>query len=140
MFIHQIKRTFQNTETIPCPLTNRLVRAGYQQTSGGYIDRAKRDGIEVDYQKCSPSQYWHLMTYCDRKKPDDKFQSVVCGELIFWMAEVLGCVEKCEMEKMLNEIIGSVSSSMNRPVYDRRRWNREIHNLCYDKIINAITE
>ena len=89
-------------ESVPCPLTNRLVRAGYQQLGGGYIDRAKREGVVVDYRQCSPSQYWHLMTYCDSKNPDDKFQSVVCGELIFWMAEVLGCVNKQEMEKLLN--------------------------------------
>ena len=126
-------------ESAPCPLTDRLVKAGYQQLGGGYIDRAKREGVAVDYHLCSPSQYWHLMTYCDSKKPDDKFLSVVCGELIFWMAEVLGCVDKQEMEKLLNDIIESATPSEKRPIYDRRKWNRCIHNLCYDKIMEAIT-
>ena len=125
-------------ESVPCPLTNKLVSAGYQQLDGGYIDRAKREGVEVDYHKCSPSQYWHLMTYCDSKNPNDKFQSVVCGELIFWMAEVLGCVEQQEMEKLINDIIASATSSEKRPIYDRRKWNRRIHNLCYEKIEEAI--
>lgn len=127
-------------ESVPCPLTDRLVKAGYQQLGGGYIDRANREGVVVDYHLCSSSQYWHLMTYCDSKNPDDKFQSVVCGELIFWMAEVLGCVEQQEMEKLLNDIIKSATSSEKRPIYDRRKWNRRIHNLCYNKIMDAIAE
>lgn len=119
-------------------MTDKLVRAGYQQLGGGYIERAKREGIEVDYRKVCPSQYWHLMTYCDSKKPDDKFRSVVCGELIFWMSEVLGCVDKQEMESLLNDIIASASPSEKRPLYDRRKWNKRIHDLCYDNIEAAI--
>jgi len=137
--IREIRYCFQDKEHYPCPLTDRLVSAGYQQLGGGYIDRAKREGVVVDYHQCSPSQYWHLMTYCDSKSPVDKFQSVVCGELIFWMAEVLGCVEQQEMEKLLNDIIKSATQSEKRPIYDRRKWNRRIHNLCYDKMMDAVT-
>ena len=139
MDILQIKQTFIGMESAPCPLTDRLVKAGYQQLGGGYIDRAKREGVVVDYRQCSPSQYWHLMTYCDSKSPNDKFQSVVCGELIFWMAEVLGCVEQQEMEKLLNDIIDSATPSEKRPIYDRRKWNKRIHELCYDKIVASVT-
>ena len=31
MNIHQIKQTFIRMESVPCPLTDRLVSAGYQQ-------------------------------------------------------------------------------------------------------------
>ena len=67
MTIGEIKRIYQDKEETPCPLTEKLVKAGYQQVGGGYIDRAKRNGIRVNYEENSPSQYWHLMTYCDSR-------------------------------------------------------------------------
>jgi hypothetical protein len=66
-------------------------------------------------------------------------KSIVCGELIFWMAEVLNCVPKTEMESLLNKIIASGTAVKNGIiVYDRKRWNKEIQNLCFDKIANKI--
>lgn len=48
------------------------------------------------------------MSYCETKKEDDRFtKSVVCGELIFWMAEVLDSVPKEHQERLVNEIVGS---------------------------------
>ena len=63
MTIQQVKEFFSYFEQAPCPLTEKLVKAGYQQVSGGYIDRAKREGIIVDYKITAPYQYWHVMTY-----------------------------------------------------------------------------
>ena len=66
-------------------------------------------------------------------------KSIICGELIFWMAEVLNCVPKTEMESLLNKIIASGTAVKNGIiVYDRKRWNKEIQNLCFDKIANKI--
>ena len=88
MTIGQVKNYFIDKENVPCPLTEKLVGAGYQQISGGYIDRARRVGLLADYAKNLPSQYWHLMSYCDRRDPNKPFsRSVVCGELFLWMAE-----------------------------------------------------
>ena len=56
MTIKQVKEFFIGMEEIPCPLTERLVKAGYQQVWGGYIDRAMREGLLVDYKKNAPSQ------------------------------------------------------------------------------------
>lgn len=138
MTIQQVKEFFIDKEYAPCPLTEKLVKAGYQQISGGYIDRAKWRRVRVNYKENSPSQYWHLMTYCDSRNPEKQFStSVICGELIFWMAEASGVVETSELERMVNRIVESADHSRgNRPVYDRRKWNREIYNLCFDKIMH----
>lgn len=58
----QVKEFFCDKENVPCPLTEKLVKAGYQQISGGYIDRARWRNVKVSYKENSPSQYWHLMT------------------------------------------------------------------------------
>ncbi len=140
MTIDQVTNFFINKYLTPCPLTEKLVKAGYQQRSGGYIDRAITEGIEVDYTQNKPSQYWHLMTYCNSRQSDRLFsKSIVCGELIFWMAEVSGAVEKDELEKLANRIIESASCPKGkRPIYDRNKWNREIQQLCFDKIVETI--
>lgn len=140
MNINQVRNYFINKDDIPCPLTEKLVKAGYQQRSGGYIDRAITEGIEVDYTQNKPSQYWHLMTYCNSRQPDRLFsKNIVCGELIFWMAEVSGAVEKDEMDNLANRIIESASFPKgDRPIYDRIKWNREIQQLCFDKIVETI--
>lgn len=137
MTIGEVKTFFQDKENTPCPLTEKLVKAGYQQVSGGYIDWAKKRGIKVDYKENSPSQYWHLMTYCDSRSADIPFsKSIVCGELIFWMAEVSGAVEKEQLERLADQIISSANhSSGTRPIYDRIKWNREIQSLCFNKIV-----
>ena len=80
MTIGQVKNYFVDKENVPCPLTEKLVGAGYQQISGGYIDRARREGILVDYTKNQPSQYWHLMSF------------VIGGILINHSVEVLVAV------------------------------------------------
>ena len=138
MTIGEIKSYYQDREEVPCPLTEKLVKAGYQQVGGGYIDRAKRTGIRVNYEENSPSQYWHLMTYCDSRKADRPFSNrISCGELLFWMAEVSGSVAKEELERLANRIIESVDLSKgSRPIYDRIKWNREIQKLCFEKIIH----
>ena len=142
MTIKQLISVYSQHKHTPCPLTEKLVAAGYQQTYGGYIDKAKSLSMEVDYLDNKPSQYWHLMSYCDTKKEDDSFtKSVVCGELIFWMAEVLDCVPKEQLENLLNKIVNSrVLASNGRYIYDRKHWNNEIQRLCFDSIADAINQ
>ena len=136
MTIEQVKEFFVDKEHISCPLTEKLVKAGYQQVSGGYIDRAKREGIVVDYMSNTPSQYWHLMTYCDSHDDKKTFsKSIVCGELIFWMAEVSGVVDSATLEQLANQIIESADHSKeNRPIYDRVKWNHIIQDICFERI------
>ncbi|GJG33324.1 hypothetical protein PRMUPPPA20_14330 [Xylanibacter ruminicola] len=133
MTIEQIKEIFIGMGNKPCPLTEKLVYTGYQQVSGGYIARAKKEGILVDYKKNSPSQYWHLMTYCDSNDGNKKFsKSIVCGELIFWMAEVSGAVDKARLEQLLEEIVESADRTKGiKPTYDRKKCNRIIQEVCF---------
>ena len=136
MTIQQVKEFFMDKEHASCPLTEKLVKAGYQQKSGGYIDRARKEGIIVDYTQNSPSQYWHLMTYCESRDGNKTFsKSIVCGELIFWMAEVSGFVDVTTLEQLVNQIIQSADHSKGyRPIYDRVKWNHIIQDVCFERI------
>jgi len=141
MTIEQVYHFFKDKEDAPCPMTERLVGAGYQQKDGGYIKRAKKEGLEIDFTKNRPSQYWHLMTFCQIRPPQEKFtKTIQCGELIFWMAEVSGCVTSDVLEKMVDAIAnGAISHDGDRPIYDRRHWNKEIQRLFFDAI-KAVVE
>ena len=136
MTIEQVYNFFKDKEDAPCPLTERLVCAGYQQKDGGYIKRAKKEGLEIDFTKNSPSQYWHLMTFCQIRPPQEKFtKTIQCGELIFWMAEASGCVSSDALENMVDTIANSaIGHDGERPIFDRRHWNKEIQHLCFDAI------
>ena len=136
MTIEQVKEYFIDKEHVPCPLSEKLVKAGYQQTSGGYIDRAISEGIKVDYKQNTPSQYWHLMSYCNSRAPKATFsKSIVCGELIFWMAETSSSVHCKDLKNLLEQIItNSDNSQGGKPLYDRKKWNKEIQDLCFDRI------
>ena len=136
MTIEQVYNYFKDKEDAPCPLTERLVGAGYQQKDGGYIKRAKKEGLEIDFTKNRPSQYWHLMTFCSIVPMTTKFtRTIQCGELIFWMAEVSGSVPADSLVTMVNTIAqNTISYDGARPIYDRRFWNKEIQRLCFDAI------
>lgn len=140
MNIRQVKQFFSNKKDAPCPLTERLIKAGYQQTSGGYIDLAKKRGITVDYMKAEPTQYWHLVEEYIPSVPEDKVfsKSIVCGELIFWMAEVSKAVTEEKLEELLGRIIADGDKGTIPPKYDRVKWNKEIQNFCFDAIVNVV--
>ena len=133
MKIREVKEFFVDKEKTPCPLTERLVKAGFQQKNGGYIEIARKQGLEVDYRKVKPSQYWHLMNYCEMVDEEKTFgKNVVCGELVFWMAEVSGAVRKDELEKLVDEILKG-------DVNDRKKWNGVIRKTCFDEILELIS-
>lgn len=102
MNIRQVKEFFEDKGNTPCPLTERLIRAGYQQTSGGYINLTKKRKLTVDYTKAEPTQYWHLIEEYIPSVPEDKVfsRSIVCGELIFWMAEVSKAVQEEKVRRI----------------------------------------
>lgn len=57
MNVRQVKKFFKDKKDTSCPLTERLIKAGYQQTGGGCINLAKKRGLTVDYTKAEPAQY-----------------------------------------------------------------------------------
>ncbi len=140
MNIRQVEEFFKDKKNTPCPLTERLIKAGYQQTGGGYINLAKKRGLIVDYTKAEPTQYWHLIEeYCPSVDKDKSFsKSIVCGELIFWMAEVSKAVPNSKLEKLLERIIADGNKDTAPPKYDRIKWNKEIQNLCFDAIVDRV--
>ena len=131
MTIEQVIEFYIHKEETPCPLTEKLVNAGYQQKNGGYIKRAQQNGKEIDYSRNLPSQYWHLMTFCYSRPPFEKFtKTIQCGELILWMAEVADCVSKSLMSDLVDDIIKNpINNDAGRPIYDRRYWNIVIQRL-----------
>ena len=149
ILVKQVRSYFEKKANYPCPLTEKLIKAGYQQNIHyGYMCFAKEQDVEVDYRKGEPNQWWHLIkSYCDRSKPDTKFsKSIKCGELIFWMAEVSNCVDLSKMEKLVDEIIASGTPTHPRnpikpnTIYARDKWNNEIQNLCYENIKKTVAE
>ena len=141
MNIGQITKAYQYHKNTPCPLTDKLVKAGYQQISGGYIARAKAHGITVDYTQALPSQWWHLMSYCELRSSSHPFtRSVVCGEMIFWMAEVSNAVSKELLAELVDRIIADRQEIAGKWKYDRVKWNREIQNVCFSGIEEYVAQ
>lgn len=140
MNIRQVKEFFEDKGNTPYPLTERLIKSGYQQTSGGYINLAKKRKLTVDYTKAEPTQYWHLIEEYIPSVPEDKVfsRSIVCGELIFWMAEVSKAVPEEKLEELLERIIADGDKSVTPPKYNRIKWNKEIQNLCFDAIVKIV--
>jgi hypothetical protein len=55
------------------------------------------------------------------------------------MAEVSGAVEKEQLERLANQIVESADLSRGvRPIYDRKKWNREIQDLCFDGLFEKV--
>lgn len=127
MKIKQLYDFYKNKKDIDCPLTEALMRGGYLQAKGTGYRKEQIDDI--------PSQYIHLMNYCEENirngKNKDFPRSVKCGELIFWMAEASKAVRYEELDKLKDEILENYQNN-------RRAGNTIIHDICFDKIISLI--
>lgn len=142
----QIYEFYVDKEKIDCPITNKLIGAGYQQGYSGYIKYAYEQKQEIDYKKGKPHQWWHLIkSYCERTENDVKFtKRIQCGELLIWMAEVSRCVDSDKLNSLVDKIIesGIPVKRRNRNLpplkFDRRKWNKEIQNLCFDEIVKCV--
>lgn len=141
----QTASVFAGIENVPCPVTDRLVKGGFRQISGGYIKYARSVGIGTDHSKAEPHQWWHLMkSYCGRTDSDKIFgRRIVCGELILYMAEVLGCVEEKELEALADRILadGTPINGIVTPYSfsgKRRKWNKEIQKLCFEPVRETV--
>lgn len=136
----QILDFYYDKKDTPCPETEDLIKAGYQQERGGYIAKAKELGVEVNYKKAMPTQWWHLIEcYCNNTKLDRTFPySIKCGELYFWMAEVSGVLTRNELKELKKQAIGACEVLKRRnkslpPLYTSK-GNLIIRNCCYTKI------
>lgn len=80
------------------------------------------------------------MTFCSIRPEQEKFtKTIQCGELIFWMAEVSGSVPTDALEQLVDAIAeNAIGYDGDRPIYDRRYWNKEIQRLCFDAIRDCV--
>lgn len=127
MKIKQLYDFFKNKKDIDCPLTEALMRGGYVQRKGTGYRKEQIDDM--------PSQYTHLMNYCEdqirRGKNKDFPKTVTCGELIFWMAEASNAVRYEKLDELKNEILKNYQKK-------RKAGNTIIQKVCFDKIISLI--
>ena len=132
MKIVKLEKFFHPLRNKRSPLTDRLIKGGYQQKDGGYITYAKEKNILIDYKKASPKQSWHFFeSYCARSKPDDEFtKQVQCGELILWMAEISKAVSRKELKELVNTVLIEPTN--------RVRGNKLIQDKCFDAIVAII--
>lgn len=79
------------------PLSDEFIER-YQQTSGGYIDNAKKAGMIVDQEQHEPNQKWHFfeswlyptieegMSW-EASAEDRVYKKLLCPELLLWIYE-----------------------------------------------------
>ena len=142
----QVYDFFIYKKDTPCKLTEELIKSGYQQASGGYIKKAKEEGIIVDYKIAEPTQWWHLIeSYCEdvESNPNAKFtRRIRCGELYFWMAEVSGCFTRRELETLLDEAMRMAEKVDHKnkliPPLKTAKSNTYIRDYCFERIMECV--
>jgi hypothetical protein len=86
------------------PLSDKFIET-YQQSSGGYIDLAKKLGLLVDKSQHEPNQHWHFfdswlypsivdgtLLWSDSAK-SRVYSKLLCPELLLWIYEASGVSE-----------------------------------------------
>jgi len=145
----QIRDYYEDKKEYKCPLTEYLIKSGYQQRKGDYIAYAAEysaahpeDVIEVDYTKASPNQWWHLIkSWCDRSNPKLTFRrSIRCGELYFWMAEVSGVFQEDELRELADQAlrVARENTSDGKMPLRTVESNLIIRDYCFDRIKIAV--
>lgn len=113
------------------PLSDEFMER-YQQTSGGYIDFAKKNGHPVDKQKHEPNQKWHFfdswlnqsiedgtLTWEDDAK-SRVYTKLLCPELLLWIYEasdvdpvkVKNAKEVAEKGKIEGQSVSTIAKNM----------------------------
>lgn len=122
---------FLNKKNEHYPLSDEFIEK-YQQTSGGYIDFAKKTGHLIDRQKHEPNQKWHFfdswllqsiedgtLTWdADAKKR--VYNGLLCPELLLWIFEatevspskVKAAKEVAEKGKVAGTNVSTIAKNM----------------------------
>ena len=89
------------------PLSDEFIER-YQQTSGGYLDTAKKAGLSVNKELHEPNQKWHFFDSWLYPSIDDGsltwdadaksrvYTKLLCPELLLWIYEASG-VDPCKV-------------------------------------------
>lgn len=125
----QVRQFYIDKENADHSITDRLMRGGYIQPAGGYVLNARRAGVK------ELTQYWHLIySWSAQSKDDAPFtKQIQCGELIFWIAETSGAVNKDKLNELCDQILSGNPKN-------RRYWNRVIQDVCFDSIVETVTK
>lgn len=111
---------FLETKEEHYPLSDLFIET-YQQTSGGYIDLAKKLGILVDKAQHSPNQKWHFFDSWMYPSIEDKtlswaesaksrvYSKLLCPELLLWIYEACG-VETSKVQQAMEVAIAGKES------------------------------
>lgn len=95
--------TFLQSKKAHYPLSDEFIER-FQQTSGGYIDNAKKAGLTVNKYMHEPNQKWHFFDSWYYASLDDGsltvddsaknriYSKLLCPELLLWIYEA------CEVE------------------------------------------
>ena len=126
----EFKNYFVPLENAPCPKTEKLIKAGVQQPSGGYIAYAKELGLTVDYTRAKPEQGWHFRSYIENVNPQtSKIGSIQCCELIYWLSEVSHALSDEELDELAEKI---------KSMPTRREANNYTRSYCFPHICNVV--
>ena len=116
------------------PLSDEFIEK-YQQTSGGYIDNARKAGLIVDKQQHEPNQKWHFfeswlyptieegMSW-DESAENRVYKKLLCPELLLWIyeacevdpAKVKAAKEVAEEGKVAGSYVSTIAKNMRAVV------------------------
>lgn len=136
------------------PLSDEFIER-YQQTSGGYLDTAKKAGIVVDKQLHLPDQKWHFfdswlypsiedgsLTW-DADAQRRVYTNLLCPELLLWIYEACGvdpvkvktAKEVAEQGKVQGANVSTIAKNMRAIV----SWEDIANNVKGYKPADSIT-
>lgn len=126
------------------PLSDEFIER-YQQTSGGYIAYAKKNGVLVDKTQHSPNQKWHYfdswLAQSLQENPNFRgldgktkvYTGLLCPELLLWLYEAMGVdPAKIREAKVIAEdakVKGTNVSTMAKSMREVVSWEEFSKNL-----------
>ncbi len=133
------------------PFSDEFVEK-YQQTSGGYIENARKAGLTVDKLLHEPNQKWHFFTSWlyptidegmswDASAKDRVYSKLLCPELLLWIYEA--CEVSPEKVKAAKEVAeaGKVSGLAVTTIAKNMRgivsWEDDIEPTILAFLANA---
>ncbi len=128
---------FIDKENASCVRTNKLIQSGYKQKRDGYVTYLRNKGWaeEKVYH-----QYNHLIySWVEQFELEGNYnatfrESITCGELLFWMAEVSHAVSNQELEKLKDYVIEEFHAKKQT----QGELNKVIHRVCFARIIYTV--
>ena len=134
------------------PLSDEFIER-YQQTSGGYIDYANKNGHLVDKERHEPNQKWHFFDSWLYQSLDDGsitmdadakrrvYTGLLCPELLLWIYEASGvdpikvkaAKEVAEKGKVEGTNVSTIAKNMRACV----PWEDIQTNIVKSKSVNS---